>query len=160
MLTSEFASLEEPMEVAEIAAAAGLLANGPEKIGSERQRVPKDPMRKLKLPIFRSMSRSRLLKIETRVGGCGQTSTEPKEIRLSSTAELLRDADVIESMNPTPRHRGVMIFTTLKSATSSSSSTLVQKRNPRVRSTRICHRVSVNRYNITTQIDLGQFKVP
>jgi hypothetical protein len=39
-------------------------------------------------------------------------------------------------------HRGVEIFTTLRSATSSSSSMLVRERNPRVRSTRVCHRVS------------------
>jgi hypothetical protein len=50
-----------------------------------------------------------LLKIKTRVGGCGQTSTEPKEIRLSSTAELLRDADVVESMNPTPKALTVVV---------------------------------------------------
>jgi hypothetical protein len=28
---------------------------------------------------------------------------EPEEIWLSSTVELLRDANVIESMNPTPK---------------------------------------------------------
>jgi hypothetical protein len=38
MLTDEFASLEEPMEDSEVAAAVVLLADGPEKIGSERQR--------------------------------------------------------------------------------------------------------------------------
>jgi hypothetical protein len=39
------------------------------------------------------------------VGGCGRKSTEPKEIWLSSTAELLRDADenIVESMNPMPK---------------------------------------------------------
>jgi hypothetical protein len=103
MLTDEFASLEELTEIAEVAATMGLLANGPEKNGSERRRVPKDPMQNLKLSIVRSMSWSRLLKIETRVGGCGRKSTEPKEIWPSSTVELLRVADVVESMNPTPK---------------------------------------------------------
>jgi hypothetical protein len=54
-------------------------------------------------------------------------------------------------------HTGVMalwrcyvkIFTTLRSATSSSSSMLVRERNPRVRSTRVRIRVYLNRYNIT-----------
>jgi hypothetical protein len=36
MLTDKFASLEEPTEVSKVAAGAGLLANGPEKIGSKR----------------------------------------------------------------------------------------------------------------------------
>jgi hypothetical protein len=36
-------------------------------------------------------------------------------------------------------YHGVKIFTTLRSATSSSSSTLVQERNPRDRSTRVRH---------------------
>jgi hypothetical protein len=38
------------------------------------------------------------------VGGCGRKSTEPKEIWLSSTIELLCDADenTVESMNPMP----------------------------------------------------------
>jgi hypothetical protein len=43
----------------------------------------------------------------------------------------------------------VKIFTTLRLATSSSSSTLVRERNPRDRYTRIRHRSPVNRYNIT-----------
>jgi hypothetical protein len=47
------------------------------------------------------------------------------------------------------RH-GVKIFTTLRSAMSSSSSTLVQEHNPCVCSTRVCHRVSINRYSIIT----------
>jgi hypothetical protein len=52
MLTGEFASLEEPTKIVEVAAAAGLLANGPERIGYERRRVSKDPKRKLKLAIY------------------------------------------------------------------------------------------------------------
>jgi hypothetical protein len=36
MLNGEFALLEEPMEVSEVAAAAVLLADGPKEIGAER----------------------------------------------------------------------------------------------------------------------------
>jgi hypothetical protein len=50
--------------------------------------------------------------------------------------------------------RGVNFFTTLRSATSVLSSTPVRGRNPRDRSTRVCHRSPVNRYNITRLIDL------
>jgi hypothetical protein len=52
MLTGEFASLEKPTKVVEVAAAMGLLANGPERFGYERRRVPKDPKQKLKLAIY------------------------------------------------------------------------------------------------------------
>jgi hypothetical protein len=52
MLTGEFASLEEPTEVVEVATTVGLLANGPERIGYERRRVPKDPKQNLKLAIY------------------------------------------------------------------------------------------------------------
>jgi hypothetical protein len=45
--------------------------------------------------------------------------------------------------------RGVKIFTTLRSATSSSSSMLVQERNLLVRSTTVHLRISINRYIIT-----------
>jgi hypothetical protein len=48
------------------------------------------------------------------------------------------------------RSRCSKIFTTLRPTTSSSSSTLVWERNPRVRSTRVCLRTSVYRYNITS----------
>jgi hypothetical protein len=54
MLTGEFASLEEPTEFSEVV--AGLLTNGPKGIGYKRQRVPRDQMQKLKLPIIRSIS--------------------------------------------------------------------------------------------------------
>jgi hypothetical protein len=70
MLTDEFASLEEPTEDSEVATAAVLLADGPKKIGSKRQRQPRDSTQKLKLPIVRSISRSRFAKNGTRVGGC------------------------------------------------------------------------------------------
>jgi hypothetical protein len=43
------------------------------------------------------------------------------------------------------------IFATLRSATSSSWSTLVRERNPRVRSTRVCLQTFVYRYNITSR---------
>jgi hypothetical protein len=56
MLTSEFASLEEPMEVFEVAVVAGSLDNRPERNGSRRQRVPRDPLQKLRLLIVRSNS--------------------------------------------------------------------------------------------------------
>jgi hypothetical protein len=56
MLTTEFASLEEPTEVFEVAIAAGSLDNGPKGIGSRRQRVPRDPLKKLRLLIVRSNS--------------------------------------------------------------------------------------------------------
>jgi hypothetical protein len=56
MLTSEFELLEEPMEVFEVVVAAGSLDNGPEGIEYRRQRVPRDPLQKLRLPIIRSNS--------------------------------------------------------------------------------------------------------
>jgi hypothetical protein len=46
--------------------------------------------------------------------------------------------------------RGIKIFMTLRSATSSSSSTLVRERNPCVWSTRVRLRISFNHHNITT----------
>jgi hypothetical protein len=51
----------------------------------------------------KSITWSRFLKIETRVGGCGRKSTEPKETWPSSTVELLDYADekAVEFMNPT-----------------------------------------------------------
>jgi hypothetical protein len=61
--------------------------------------------RKLKLPIIGFISWSRFPNIGTRVGGCGRKLTEPKEIWLSSTIELLCDANenIIKSMNLTPK---------------------------------------------------------
>jgi hypothetical protein len=49
------------------------------------------------------------------------------------------------------RSRCSKIFTTLRSATSSSSSMLVRERNPHVRSTKVCHRTSVYCYDITSR---------
>jgi hypothetical protein len=59
------------MKVSDVAAAAVFPADRPEGIGSERRREPRDPTQKLKLPIIRSISWSRLAKTEARVGGCG-----------------------------------------------------------------------------------------
>jgi hypothetical protein len=49
------------------------------------------------------------------------------------------------------RSRYSKIFTTLRSATSSSSSTLVRERNLRIRSIRVRLRTSVYHYNITSR---------
>jgi hypothetical protein len=56
MLNSEFTSLDEPIEVPDVAAAVVFPADGPEDIRSERRIEPKDPTQKLKLPIVRSIS--------------------------------------------------------------------------------------------------------
>jgi hypothetical protein len=56
MLANKFTSLDEPTEVPNVAAAAVFPADGPKDIGSERQREPRDPMQKLKLPIVGSIS--------------------------------------------------------------------------------------------------------
>jgi hypothetical protein len=45
----------------------------------------------------------------------------------------------------------IMIYMTLRSATSASSSTLVRERNPRIWPTRVCYRIPVNRYSITNR---------
>jgi hypothetical protein len=50
---------------------------------------------------------------------------------------------------------GVKIFTTLRSAKSSSSSMLVRERNPHVQSMRVHLRICVNLYNITPRSILG-----
>jgi hypothetical protein len=55
-LTGKFASLEEPTDDLNIAIVLVLLANGSGFAGSERQTEPKDPTRKLRLPIIRSIS--------------------------------------------------------------------------------------------------------
>jgi hypothetical protein len=70
MPTGKFSLLEEPREVSKVYTTAVLIADGPEKIGSESQRIPRDPMQKLKLPITRSIFQSRFLKTGTKVGGC------------------------------------------------------------------------------------------
>jgi hypothetical protein len=56
MLTGEFTSLEEPTDISKIVTAAVFPADEPELIGSERRAEPRDPTRKLKLPIVRSTS--------------------------------------------------------------------------------------------------------
>jgi hypothetical protein len=71
MLTDEFTALEEPTEDSEVSTVAVFAADGPKKFGSERRRVSRDPVQKLKLSIIRSISRSRIWKTGTRVGGCG-----------------------------------------------------------------------------------------
>jgi hypothetical protein len=59
-LTGEFTSLEEPSHFSDIATVLDSLADGPGFAGSERRIEPKDPMRKFKLPIVRSISSSML----------------------------------------------------------------------------------------------------
>jgi hypothetical protein len=76
----EFASLEEPTEDVDVTAGTEFTTDGPEQIGFERWRVPRDPTRKLIIPIVTSIPRSRLSKAGRRVGGCGRKSMEPKRI--------------------------------------------------------------------------------
>jgi hypothetical protein len=71
MLTGEFASLEESTKVYEFAAYVVFPADRSEFIRSERRTKPRDPTRKLRLPIVRSISWSRFAKTGARVGGCG-----------------------------------------------------------------------------------------
>jgi hypothetical protein len=55
-LTSEFALLEEPTDDSDIAIVFALLADGSGFAGSERRIEHKDPTRKFRLPIVRSIS--------------------------------------------------------------------------------------------------------
>jgi hypothetical protein len=55
-LTGEFASLEEPTDDSHIAIVLTSLADGSDKIRSEGQIEPRDPTRKFRLPIVKSMS--------------------------------------------------------------------------------------------------------
>jgi hypothetical protein len=55
-LTGEFASLEETTDDSDIAIVLVLLADGSDFAGSERRINPKDPTRKFRLPIIRSIS--------------------------------------------------------------------------------------------------------
>jgi hypothetical protein len=55
-LTGEFTSLEEPTNHSYIAIVAVFLANGFDFVESERRVEPKEPMRKFRLPIIRSIS--------------------------------------------------------------------------------------------------------
>jgi hypothetical protein len=56
VLTGEFTLLDDPTDVSEVIVIAGFPADGPEFIGFERWIEPRDPMRKLKLLIVRSIS--------------------------------------------------------------------------------------------------------
>jgi hypothetical protein len=53
MLNGEFVSLKEPTEVSEFAADTVFPADGHKFIKSKRQTEPKDPTRKLRLPIIK-----------------------------------------------------------------------------------------------------------
>jgi hypothetical protein len=55
-LTGEFTLLEEPTDDFDIAIVAVFPADRSDFVGSERQIDPKEPTRKLKLPIVRSIS--------------------------------------------------------------------------------------------------------
>jgi hypothetical protein len=55
-LTGEFTSLEEPYDDSDIATVLDSLADGPGFAGSERRIEPKDPTRKFRLSIVRSIS--------------------------------------------------------------------------------------------------------
>jgi hypothetical protein len=55
-LTDEFASLEEPTDDSDIATVLASLADGHGFAGFERRIEPKDPTRKFKLPIVKSIS--------------------------------------------------------------------------------------------------------
>jgi hypothetical protein len=69
--TGEFTSLEEPAKVSAFAVDVVFLADAPDFIGSERRAEARDPTQKLKLPIIKSISRSKFTKTGARVGGCG-----------------------------------------------------------------------------------------
>jgi hypothetical protein len=83
----------------------GFTVDGPKYIGSERQKEPWDPTQKLRLPIIKSISWSRLAKIGIMVGGCGQKLMVPKQIWLPSIIELLLGVGkkVVEFLIPTPK---------------------------------------------------------
>jgi hypothetical protein len=68
-LTGEFTLLEEPTDDSDTAIVAVFPADGSDFVGSERQIEPKEPTRKFRLPIVRSISRSKLAKTGVRVGG-------------------------------------------------------------------------------------------
>jgi hypothetical protein len=55
-LTGEFTLLEEPSDDSDIVSVLDLLADGPGFAGSERRIEPKDPTRKFRLPIVKSIS--------------------------------------------------------------------------------------------------------
>jgi hypothetical protein len=66
-LIGEFTSLEEPTNDSYLGADVVFPADRPEFIGSKRRVEPRDPTQKLRLPIVRSISRSKLAKTEARV---------------------------------------------------------------------------------------------
>jgi hypothetical protein len=55
-LTGEFTSLEEPTDDSDIAIVVIFLADGSNFVESERRVEPKEPTRKFRLPIVRSIS--------------------------------------------------------------------------------------------------------
>jgi hypothetical protein len=55
-LTGEFTSLEEPTNYSDTTIVAVFPTDGSDFVGSERQIEPKEPMRKFRLPIVRSIS--------------------------------------------------------------------------------------------------------
>jgi hypothetical protein len=55
-LTGKLTSLEEPTDDSELTVDVVFPANGPEFIGSERGIEPREPTRKLRLPVVRSIS--------------------------------------------------------------------------------------------------------
>jgi hypothetical protein len=55
-LTGEFTSLEEPTDDSDTATVTVLLADGSDFVESERRIELKDPTRKFRLPIIRSIS--------------------------------------------------------------------------------------------------------
>jgi hypothetical protein len=96
---------------------------------------------------------------------CGNSESDPyrstsaisarSEIRRSSSftvcVRVLRGAATCGTESLCRCYRNIKIYTTLRSATLASSSTLVREHNPCVGSTRVCHQISVNRYSITNR---------
>jgi hypothetical protein len=68
-LTGEFTSLEKPTNDSDMAIVAVVPADRSDFVGFERQIDPKEPTRKFRLPIVRSISWSKLAKTGVRVGG-------------------------------------------------------------------------------------------
>jgi hypothetical protein len=68
-LAGEFTTLEEPTDDSDIAIVVVFPTDGSDFVGSERRIKPKESTRKFRLPIFKSISRSRLAKTGVRVGG-------------------------------------------------------------------------------------------
>jgi hypothetical protein len=93
---------------------------------------------------------------------CGNSRSDPNrstsaisaetEIRRSSSftvcVRVLRGAATCGTKSLRRCYRNIDFYTILRSA---SSSTLMWERNPHVRSTRVCHQIQVNLYNITNR---------